>query len=83
MIITGSIEDANGTYPDGNSDYTFFLDNNIEGVFQKAPDGDPKYYFNQTVFSKEGLNNSLHTLKIEAGHSGQKALVLLDSVIYT
>lgn len=78
MILTGT-----ESSPDGNTDYTFYLDNNIEDVFQKSPNGDSTYHFNQTVFSRDGLDNTLHTLTIEAGHSGKKALVLLDSVIYT
>ena len=78
MILTGIYIN-----PISTSDYTFFLDDNIEGVFQKAPDGDSTYHFNQIVFSRDGLANTLHTLRIEAGHSGNTALVLLDSVIYT
>ena len=83
VIITGSTAGANGSITDGNSDYTFFLDDDVEGVFQKAPDGDTTYYFNQTVFSRVGLNNTLHTLRIESGHLGETVLVLLDSIIYT
>lgn len=78
VILTGS-----ETSPDGNTDYTFSIDNENAGVFQQSPNGDSTYKFNQTVFSKTGLSNSLHTLTIESGHAGKKALVLLDSIIYT
>ncbi|KAL5533481.1 hypothetical protein ACEPAF_5257 [Sanghuangporus sanghuang] len=77
-ILTGSI-----TSPDGNSDFTFYIDNVTSGVFQRAPNGDNTYQFNQTVFSRTGLSNSLHTLTIESGRAGNKSLVLLDSIIYT
>ncbi|KAL5512007.1 hypothetical protein ACEPAH_5226 [Sanghuangporus vaninii] len=77
-ILTGS-----RTSPDGNSDFTFYIDNVTSGVFQRAPNGDNTYQFDQTVFSKTGLSNSLHTLTIESGRAGDKSLVLLDSIIYT
>lgn len=78
VILTGSER-----FPTGNSDYTFYIDNATSAVFQRAPNGDTSYQFNQTIFSKTGLSNSLHTLTIESGHGGQQSLVLLDSVIYT
>ncbi|KAL5490659.1 hypothetical protein ACEPAI_5493 [Sanghuangporus weigelae] len=77
-ILTGSI-----TSPDGYSDFTFYIDNVTSGVFQRAPNGDNTYQFNQTIFSKTGLSNSLHTITIESGRAGNKSLVLLDSIIYT
>ncbi|KAL5528883.1 hypothetical protein ACEPAG_4857 [Sanghuangporus baumii] len=77
-ILTGSI-----TSPDGNSDFTFYIDNVTSGVFQRAPNGDNAYHFGQTIFSKTGLSDSLHTITIESGRAGNKSLVLLDSIIYT
>ncbi|KAI5117400.1 hypothetical protein M0805_004622 [Coniferiporia weirii] len=77
-ILTGT-----STSPDGNTDMTFKIDNVTTGVFQKQPNGDATYHFNQTVFAQTGLPNTLHTITIESGHAGQKALVLLDSIIYT
>ena len=77
-ILTGST-----TSPNGNSDFTFFIDNVTEGAFHRAPNGDKSYQFNQTVFSKTGLSNSLHTLRIDSGHAGETSLVLLDSIVYT
>ncbi|PAV23423.1 hypothetical protein PNOK_0049100 [Pyrrhoderma noxium] len=78
VILTGS-----ETSPDGNSDFTFLVDNATAGAFEKSPDGDKTYHFNQTIFSMSGLSNTSHTLSIEVGHSGNKSLVLLDSIIYT
>ena len=78
VILTGST-----SAPDGNTDYTFKVDNVTKGEFQKSPDGNSTYLFNQTVFALTGLDNSLHTLTIESGHNKKKALVLLDSIIYT
>lgn len=77
-ILTGS-ENA----PDGNTDMTFILDGSTVGSFEKQPDGDTSYKFNQTVFSKKNLTNTAHTLQIQVGLGGQKALILLDSIVYT
>lgn len=74
-ILTGS-----ETGPDGNTDMTFFLDGSAVGSFKRQPDGDTSYSFNQTVFSKENLTN---TAQILVGLGRQKALILLDSIVYT
>lgn len=73
------------TSPDGNTDMTFFIDNddNPTGVFQQSPNGDTSYQFGVTVFSATDLPPGQHTVRLEAGHAGKKALVLLDSIIYT
>ncbi|EJD06216.1 uncharacterized protein FOMMEDRAFT_18373 [Fomitiporia mediterranea MF3/22] len=78
VILTGSI-----TSPDGRSDFTFLIDNATAGVFQKEPNGDSSYQFNQIVFSQTGLENQLHTITIQSGNGGKKSIVLLDSIIYT
>lgn len=62
---------------------TFILDGMTVGNFSKAPDGDTSYHFNQIVFSQTGLSNGSHSLQIQTGHAGAKALILLDSIIYT
>lgn len=77
-ILTGT-----ATLPDANTDMTFIIDDNTFPPFEKAPDGDSTYHFNQTVFSATNLSNTLHTLQIQSGHANNKALVLLDAVIYT
>ena len=48
-ILTGST-----TSPNGNSDFTFFIDNVTSGAFHRAPNGDKPYQFNQTVFFQDG-----------------------------
>ncbi|KAI5117398.1 hypothetical protein M0805_004620 [Coniferiporia weirii] len=77
-ILTGT-----STSPDGNTDLTFKIDNATTSTFQRAPNGNATYLFNQTVFAQTGLPNTLHTITIESGHAGQKALILLDAIIYT
>ena len=62
---------------------TFIIDGAVAGYFQQAPDGDPNYEFGVTVFSKTGLKNVAHTITLESGNAGGKALVLLDSITYT
>ncbi|KAL5478441.1 hypothetical protein ACEPAI_2625 [Sanghuangporus weigelae] len=69
--------------PNGNTDLTFKIDNVTVGTFEQVPDGDTTYHFGVTVFSMSGLGNTVHTLSIESGHAGSRALVLLDSIIYT
>ena len=78
VILTGSTSS-----PNGNSDFTFLVDNVGFGNFRQAPNGDSTYHFDQTIFSLTGLSNSLHTLTIESGHGGNRSLVLLDSIVYT
>lgn len=62
---------------------TFIIDGSTVSSFEKAPNNDTSYNFNQTVFSQTGLSNGSHTLQLQSGHAGNKALVLLDAVIYT
>ena len=76
-ILTGATGAING-----DSDYTFTIDGNIAGVFQREPEPNLSPQFNQTVFSISGLDNTTHTLNIVAGDAGKQALVLLDSIIY-
>ncbi|KAL5490713.1 hypothetical protein ACEPAI_5547 [Sanghuangporus weigelae] len=73
------------TSPDGNTDMTFYFDDddNPADVFQKTPNGDTSYQFGVTVFSATNLPFGEHTVRLEVGHAGQKALVLLDSITYT
>ena len=73
--MTGSSD-----FPNGNSDYTFVLDGTVVGVFQKIPDG-KGLTFNQTVYRNTSLENTQHTLRIEAGAAGNQALILLDAII--
>ena len=77
-ILTGS-----ESRPNGNTDLTFRVDDVTLGSFEQTPDGDRAYRFGVTVFATTGLDNSVHTLSIESGRAGRRALVLLDSIIYT
>ncbi|EJD00599.1 uncharacterized protein FOMMEDRAFT_159347 [Fomitiporia mediterranea MF3/22] len=77
-ILTGS-----SRRPNGNTDLTFYLDNEETSTFRQTPNGDTTYEYNQTVFSATGLSDAEHNIRLETGHAGQQALVLLDSIIYT
>ncbi|EJD06284.1 uncharacterized protein FOMMEDRAFT_166512 [Fomitiporia mediterranea MF3/22] len=82
-VYVNCILTRSASSPDGNTDLTFFLDDTEAGVFQMSPNGDTTYHFNSTVFSMTGISNSSHTLRMESGLAGQKAMILLDSIIYT
>ncbi|KAL5485487.1 hypothetical protein ACEPAI_8129 [Sanghuangporus weigelae] len=70
--------------PNGNTDMTFYVDDQEVGSFSRPSDGDKSYQYNQVVFSWSGLDGSTnHNVRLESGHSGQQALVLLDRIVYT
>ncbi|OCB87365.1 hypothetical protein A7U60_g5505 [Sanghuangporus baumii] len=70
--------------PDGNTDMTFYVDDQEVGSFSRDSDGDKSYQYNQVVFAWSGLDGSTnHNVRLESGHLGQKALVLLDRIVYT
>lgn len=77
-ILTGS-----QNQPDGNTDMVFYIDGVTAGSFEKEPDGDTTYLYNQIVFAKTDLAETTHTLNIQVGHSGVKSLILLDAIVYT
>lgn len=69
--------------PTGNTDMTFFLDNEQAGILERPPTGNITYLYNQIVFSRNGLSPGTHSIQIDSGHNGIKALVLLDRIVYT
>ncbi|KAJ8520582.1 hypothetical protein ONZ45_g2609 [Pleurotus djamor] len=70
--------------PTGDSDMTFLIDGQIAGAFARDAPGEDGYDYNVTVFSKTDLSPGVHSLVLLNGHvNGTKALVLLDSIIYT
>ncbi|KAK0233775.1 hypothetical protein IW262DRAFT_1452337 [Armillaria fumosa] len=72
------------TSPTGNSDMTFYVDNDIVGRFYQTAPGEPGYQYNFTVYSNDSIPGGLHTFKLQNGHvDGIKALVILDSIIYS
>ena len=77
-ILTGT-----SSSPDGNTDMTFFIDDEQVGTFTQAPNGDSTYHYNSLVYSNVNLGDGPHTFRLESGHLGQKALVLLDYLVYT
>ncbi len=52
------------------------------GTYVMAPDGNSDYIYNVPVYVNESLPSGFHTLTLESGHLGVKALVLLDRVVY-
>ncbi len=77
-ILTGTT-----VSPDGNTDMTFLLDNEMVGSFSLAPNGSPGYIFNVPVYVNETLSPGFHNITILSGLAGSKSLVLLDRIIYT
>ncbi|KAK0481577.1 hypothetical protein IW261DRAFT_1562874 [Armillaria novae-zelandiae] len=72
------------TSPTGNSDMTFYIDNKFVGEFYQIAPGEPGYQYNVTVYSNNSIPNGLHNFKLQNGHvDGIKALVILDSIIYS
>ena len=69
--------------PDGNTDMVFLLDGVQVGTLEQPPTDDKTYLYNQMVFNQTGLASGAHTIRIEVGHNNTKALMLLDSIIYT
>ena len=70
--------------PNGNTDMTFFIDDQEVSSFSQASNGDKTYLYNQIVFSWSGLDGSTsHNVRLESGHAGRQALVMLDRIVYT
>ena len=72
-----------GSSPDGNTDMTFFIDDEQVGAFAQAPNGDPTLHYNSLVYSNADLNFGPHTFRLETGHLGKQAAVFLDYLMYT
>lgn len=62
---------------------TFFLDGEQVGDLEQPPTGNNTYLYNQIVLSHTGLSDGSHTIQIDSGHNGTKALLLLDKIVYT
>ena len=77
-ILTGSKID-----PDGNTDMLFTIDGEKVGTFVKQTNGDNQYTYNVPVYFNESLPHGHHTITLESGVLGKRALVLFDRVVYT
>ena len=62
---------------------TFFIDNEQVGTFTQFTNNYSNYQYNTLVYSNMSLENAPHTLRLESGHAGVAALVLLDYLLYT
>jgi len=72
--------------PDGHSDMTFFIDNEVVGKFVQAPttESQPDYQYHVPVYVNHSMPAGIHTFTLQNGRiGGQKSLVLLDSIMYT
>ncbi|KAK0466367.1 uncharacterized protein EV420DRAFT_826384 [Desarmillaria tabescens] len=70
--------------PTGNSDMSFYIDNDLVGEFYQTAPGESGYQYNFTVYSNNSIPDGLHTFKLQNGHvDGIKALVILDAIIYS
>ncbi|PBL00436.1 hypothetical protein ARMGADRAFT_1006643 [Armillaria gallica] len=70
--------------PTGNSDMSFYIDNDFVGEFYQTAPGEQGYQYNYTVYSNNSIPDGLHTFKLQNGHvDGIKALVMLDAIIYS
>ena len=70
--------------PAGNSDMSFYIDQQLVGTFAQSAPGTSGYQYNVTVYANSALTYGTHTFTIQNGHvNGPKSLVLLDRIIYT
>ncbi|KIM84656.1 hypothetical protein PILCRDRAFT_391863 [Piloderma croceum F 1598] len=70
--------------PDGNTNMTFYIDDETVGHYALLPSGaQPTYSYNINVYLNTSVPPGQHTIKIQNGPLGQKALVLLDYITYS
>jgi hypothetical protein len=70
--------------PYGDSDMQFYLDDGVVGNFRRTAPGTNTYEYNVSVYAKEGLAQGMHTLTLQNGFNGGKAVTtLLDYIIYS
>lgn len=70
--------------PFGNSDMTFFIDNDQVGNFYRPAPGTPGYDYNVLVYKNESIPNGEHAFTLRNGRvDGIQSLVLLDRIVYT
>jgi len=65
--VYGILRNGNQTqigYP-AQANLTFIMDDKIVDFFQHRPSGEDQWLFNQLVFSKEGMNEDLHSLTVK------------------
>lgn len=68
----------------GDSDMTFFIDDEEVGYFNRPATGIPGYAYDVPVYFNDSLLAGVHTLRLQNGHvNGIKSLVLLDRIIYS
>ncbi|KAG7448337.1 uncharacterized protein BT62DRAFT_1074813 [Guyanagaster necrorhizus] len=70
--------------PDGDSDMSFYIDDNLVGQFTKAAPGNPVYDYNVTVYSNTSIPAGQHRFTLQNGHvGGIKSLALFDAFVYS
>ncbi|KAF8987741.1 hypothetical protein BDQ17DRAFT_1258237 [Cyathus striatus] len=75
------------TSPDGYSNMTFYIDNEIVGQFEKEPSGTQgAYVYNISVYSNTSLSAGEHNFTLQNGpfgNGGNKSLTLFDYLVYS
>ncbi|KAF9463806.1 hypothetical protein BDZ94DRAFT_1163261 [Collybia nuda] len=70
--------------PFGNSDMSFFIDNQLVGNFSRPAPNLPGYEYNIPVYSNKTLPPGLHELLIVNGRvNGTKSLIIIDQIVYS
>ncbi|KAI0090028.1 hypothetical protein BDY19DRAFT_888760 [Irpex rosettiformis] len=78
-IISHSLDN-----PFGNSDMTFYIDDEVVGNYALYPNGDPTYDFNVPVYTNDSISPGVHSFRLQGGSiGGQWSIVLLDYIVYT
>ncbi|KAF8987749.1 hypothetical protein BDQ17DRAFT_1199528, partial [Cyathus striatus] len=75
------------TSPDGYSNMTFYIDNELVGQFERVPPGTQgAYLYNVSVYSNTSLPAGEHTFMLQNGqfgNGGNKSLTLFDYLVYS
>ncbi|KAK0470409.1 uncharacterized protein EV420DRAFT_1473466 [Desarmillaria tabescens] len=72
------------TSPTGNSDMSFYIDDDLVGQFIQATPGEPGFEYNVTVYSNSSIPVGQHRFTLQNGHiGGNKSLALFDALVYS
>ncbi|KAK0470379.1 uncharacterized protein EV420DRAFT_111051 [Desarmillaria tabescens] len=70
--------------PNGNSDMSFYIDDDLVGQFVKLAPGEPGFDYDVPVYSNTSVPAGQHRFTLQNGHvGGMTSLVLLDALVYT
>ncbi|KAK0472181.1 hypothetical protein IW261DRAFT_1509427 [Armillaria novae-zelandiae] len=70
--------------PTGNSDMSFYIDDDLVGQFSHTAPGEPGFEYNVTVYANSSIPPGMHRFTVQNGHvGGSKSLLLFDAFIYS